>query len=429
DENRRLKTQLAAANARIAELEQQLAQAQGVIATQKRTIDELKQTIREQDRNIGALQNQKTSLQQRVAELTEQLAREQGKNEALETEIRSLKAQIDALSQQLSAAESQVALLRAQLRAAQEDLGQAREVIDTLQQEQKHLQGLYATKIEELNAAMSTIRNLEKTGQEHRDLIADYRILETELRQDLEGTRQQYAEASAKVTELLDQLTTERERYETLRTTCPIIPNGSTVVDGTDGTMYFVEQGALRPMSEEVWRSRGSPEFTAYPGYQLINCSRGPPMEVVTTTPAPVTEPGIEYDGNVYVLVHAGAWMNDGTLNVAATRFGGLMLEPFKFRDSAQAWAIAKDGHIRSLSGPGMFLNSVDTCLSPTLTSEQGDSWTLQPSATSDNMRYALRAGCGNVLRASTDDRGITLGGRDAEEAEWFVVPVGRLTV
>lgn len=201
--------------------------------------------------------------------------------------------------------------MRDQLRATQEDLGNAKDAIATLQTEQKHLQGLYATKIDELNAAMDAIRNLEVAGQEQQTLIDEYKRTVASLREDLEDVRAQYEEAGGKVTALIEQLTTQKDRYETLRTTCPIIPNGSTIVDGTDGTMFYVERGILRPLAPEVWRSMNSPEFTTFPGYQLRNCSRGPPMEAPTTTAAPETTTAAPTSMSVYALVHAGSWMDE----------------------------------------------------------------------------------------------------------------------
>jgi len=209
---------------------------------------------------------------------------------------------------------------------------------------------------------------------------------------------------------------------------CPVLVDGETVLDGDAGVLYRVENGALRQYPNmEVYKSWGSPSYRPLPGVQLAACSKAPPMEArdpQTTEPAAQEE----YDGNVYAFVHAGAWMNDGVLRVASSRFSGLMLEPFKFRDAAQAWAISTTGHIRSVNAPGLYLDTLDTCLSPVLNDTKGDPWSIVPSQTGDTLRYVVKAECGNVLLASPEDRAVSLGQADRDNGEWFLVPVGRLS-
>jgi hypothetical protein len=214
--------------------------------------------------------------------------------------------------------------------------------------------------------------------------------------------------------------------------TCPPIEDGTTVLDGTDGQLYRFENNALRPyMTQDIYRSWGSPQYKVFPKAVLDACYRGPAMSMKETTPAPATpDPTAGQDPTVYVLIHGPTYDESGTLRVLTIRFNTIGLQVFNQRDPAQAFVVDTEKKlIRNLAGGGKLLASNDECLAP-MTSDSSDStgvsvqWSLRPTG-SHQYSYLVSSACGRSLFADAEDaRVITL---EEQGSPFYVVPVGRL--
>jgi hypothetical protein len=219
---------------------------------------------------------------------------------------------------------------------------------------------------------------------------------------------------------------------------CPQIEEGTTVLDGSDGSLYKFENNSLRPyMTQEIYKSHGSPQYTVFTKDQLKGCFRGPAMSLKETTPAPQdttaaptpTEP--QWDKTVYLLVHGPTYDRDGTLRVLTVKFGTLGLQAYNQRDPAQGFVMnAMSNMIRNVGGQGEYLASNEGCLAPMTTTQvpQDDDtsvrWKLQPTG-SHQYSYVIRAECGRSLFAGEDDaRVVTL---ESGGSPFYVVPVGSL--
>jgi hypothetical protein len=292
--------------------------------------------------------------------------------------------------------------------------------------------------------AQTTETTLQSTQQQLVALNAEY----TQKMQDLETARQaeikaltdqnQTAVAAAKAEQekLVAELTALKTTYDALvskSAECPIIPEGTTLVDGGTGQMYKAEKGVLRPLSMDVYRSMGSPAYTTYPSGSLDQCSTGPPYIIPTTTPvpsttaAPSTDP--QFPGTLYVILHADSWLKDKQLKVLASRFGSLEVEAFQFKALEQVFVINNTGYIRSVAGDGLYLTSAGDCLSPVMSKEAPLSpWRISRTGTSP-LEYTLVSSCGASLKATLGAQAAILeeGVFGSEVSEnWYIVPVGR---
>jgi len=400
-------SEIATLNARVAALEAELAQANETIVDQKAIIDQ-------KDGQILSLQNQRKQLQQQVATLSTKLGEANADIKALEAQLRQARAQITRLTQAINALVTEVRTLRQQL-------GQANQTIDILQDEQAALMAQYESKIQELLAARQTISNLESANSDQADAFA---ALEQDLLADIERVRADYAAASQNIKEL-------QGRYEDLRTQCPIIPEGTVVLDGGTGQLYLYENKALRPMSTETWRDKGSPAYTTYQSYMLQNCTKGPAVIVVpttapsTTTPAPVRS---AFDPTMYAIVHRDTYVESGKLHVLTAQFGSVSLTPYAQRNIAQIFLFSNEGRIRHAGGKGPYLEHSDGCLLPTLREEPSDEgiWTVTP--TGEAYANALVSACGAALHANENSSAVDLA-RQIQGSAWFVVPVGSASI
>ena len=232
--------------------------------------------------------------------------------------------------------------------------------------------------------------------------------------------------------QIVSELTTLKTQYDSLlasSSTCPTIPDGTIVIDAKDGQLYKYDMAQLRPMSNDTYRTLGSPAYTTYPAGSLDKCPRGPVYTVQTLTEPPVTTPPSGppvFDGTLYILVHGKSWTEHGELKVVATRFGGATIESFKFKDLAQVFVINNDGFIRNLADRGLYLTSKTGCLATGATVDVPDAgWTFKKSAGS-KYAYGLVSKCGSALSATAGAREPVL---EKTNDDWFVVPVGKATI
>lgn len=396
------------------------------VGTLKGENAKLKARINAKNAQITSLQKQRTALTKRVATLTARLKTANANKAALTSQLQQARSQLAALTSRLASLEKENRALRRQLESAQKELGDARDTITTLQSEQQHLMGLYQDKIEELLAARTAIQNLEDTNSEQ---LAAFQKRETDLLADIERVRAQYAEASAEVKQLAADLETQKSEYETLRTSCPIIPEGTVVLDGDTGQLYRQDNKTLRPMSPETWRSLGSQQYTVYKGYMLQNCEKGDPIMIEPTTPAPepetTTPAPVSWDPTLYAIIHRDTYMNDEKLHVLTARFGSVSLEPYTQRDLAQVFLISTDGRLRNASGSGPYLEHTEGCLMPALRDESTNDgvWTI--TSTGEAYTNTLVSACGAALHANEGSTAVDLA-RQMDGSTWFLVPVGR---
>ena len=236
--------------------------------------------------------------------------------------------------------------------------------------------------------------------------------------------------------QLISEMTTLKTQYDSLlasSSACPTIPDGSIVIDAKDGQLYKYDMAQLRPMSNDTYRTIGSPAYTTYPAGSLDNCPRGPVYTVQTTTTEPPATTGPSgpsgppvFDGTLYILVHGKSWTERGELKVIATRFGGTTLESFTFKDLAQIFMINNDGFIRNLADRGLYLTSKTGCLATGMTVDAPDAgWTFKKSAGS-KYAYGLVSNCGSALSATVGAREPVL---EKTDDDWFIIPVGKATI
>jgi hypothetical protein len=209
---------------------------------------------------------------------------------------------------------------------------------------------------------------------------------------------------------------------------CPIIPDGTIVLDGGDGQLYRQDNGRLRAMTVETWRALGSLPYTTYPSSMLQNCERGNPVMLDPTTPAPPTTtpaPGLEFDPTLYAIIHRDTYMDSGKVHVLTVRFGTVSVSPYAQRDLTQAFLISTDGRLRNASGSGPYLEHAEGCLLPMLRDEPTNDgvWTVTP--TGEAYTYRLVSACGAALHANENSTAVDLA-RQTDGTSWFLVPIGR---
>jgi hypothetical protein len=210
---------------------------------------------------------------------------------------------------------------------------------------------------------------------------------------------------------------------------CPDLEEGESVLHTNSGTLFRVQNGALRPYpSLDVFRSWGSPDYRAVPGNVLDQCPKGPPIETrVTEPPAPVTPaptPEPTMDPTLYIMIHKDTYDIDGKLHVLTARFGGLVLEPYKQRELAQTFLTNSASFIRNAAS-GEYIDHNEGCIAPILSQESGEEsiWTFQNTGTH---QYAHRivSACGNPLRAEPGRTVVDLS-IAGEGTTWYIIPVG----
>jgi hypothetical protein len=305
------------------------------------------------------------------------------------------------------------------------------------------LTGLKA-QYDQLKATVSsTTGQLDATKRDIADLKSEYDMKMAELKRaqqtELDAISTNNREAidaarSAKET-LVRELTALKVAYDTivaLSKQCPIIPEDAIVVDSKTGGMFKYEAGVLRGISAETYGALGKPKYTLFNPGALDNCPRGPDITIETVAPKPVDEPVAEpkFPSTAYVIAHAESWEMNGELRVLAARFGGVVIEPFEFKEYAQLFVINSAGYVRNLNGDGAYMTSTEKCLAPSMSKTvPRTGWKLRKTGESQYM-YTLIAECGVSIKAGPSDRSAVLEksvfGGDASD-EWYVIPVGRV--
>ena len=120
----------------------------------------------------------------------------------------------------------------------------------------------------------------------------------------------------------------------------------------------------------------------------------------------------------------------NGELRVLEARFGGVVIEPFEFKEYAQLFVINSAGYVRNLNGDGAYMSSTEKCLAPSMSKTvPRTGWKLRKTGESQ-YTYTLIAECGVSIKAGPSDRSAVLEksvfGGDASD-EWYVIPVGRV--
>ena len=248
------------------------------------------------------------------------------------------------------------------------------------------------------------------------------------------------------VKQLSGAIEQQRQEVQTLKTTCPVIPDGSYIVNGTTGQIYLSERvwenGAwkqvLYPVPPAVYEQRGSPQYTVYTPEKLTNCVVGDTLQMETTTPAPTTIPAStpppaahpKFDGTLYVFVHADTWDEDSILRVMTNRIGSLTNEPFIFKDLKQVWLVNHSGYIRSVAGEGEYLINSENCLAPGLGRDvPTEGWRILKQS---DLEHTVTSPCNTALYSTKNTRTISLepaGGKAGSGSRWYIVPIGQASV
>lgn len=221
--------------------------------------------------------------------------------------------------------------------------------------------------------------------------------------------------------------------------TCPPLTEDETILDGNTGSLYRVQSGALRMYPDiQVYRSWGSPQYRVFPSDAISACFKGLPMEPkptptslptqspsTTMPPISIETPGPAIDPSMYVMIHADTYENDGKIHVLATRFGGLVLEPYRTREYNQVF-LTGSGYIRSAAGQGEYLEHNEECRVPLLTISPDDdaTWQMQNTGT-HQYKYRVLSACGGLLRAESGKTTVDLGTDTPDGTTWYIVPVG----
>ena len=352
--------------------------------------EELDRLIKEYEQKMAELRQQMEAEKQALAEGNAAAVQQaQVAQQSLMTQLATLKQAYDQLTVQNTTAQTTLQQMQQQL-------------ADTKTEYDQKMQEFQAAKQKEVDAISS--RNAEAI-----------------------------AKAKAEQTTIIGELTTLKTTYDTLvarMARCPVIPEGTVLVDGGSGQMFRFENGQLRPMSTETYRALGSPSYTTFPQGTLTNCARGSPIiaEVPTsapTTPAPTRVP--QFDGTLFVVVHGASWNRDGQLRVLSSRFGGLAIEPFEFKSLDQTWLINQAGYVRSVTGKGPYVTTSPDCMAPILDEDPpSGGWRVLRTGQSA-AGYRLIAPCGSRLVSPGRDVGLDKSGSDQED--WFIVRVGRAQV
>jgi len=308
----------------------------------------------------------------------------------LTTELTTLKTNYDTLKQTSSNAET---------------------TLSTVQQQLAELKSSYDLKMAQLMAARK--EEVDALTTKNAELATVSRAEQERLTAELLALKTKY-----------DELVKQASQ-------CPVIPEGTILVDGGTGQVYKFESGALRVMSMETYRALGSPSYTTWPAGSLDNCAKGPPLVVQVTTSAPTPQPDASvprFDGTLYVLIHAMSWKRESQLKVLSSRFGGLAIEPFEFKSLDQTFLINDAGFMRSLTGRGPYVTSQTDCLAPMLeTDPPAKAWRITRAGSSP-LGYRIMSPCGSRLVSNGRDVVLDNAVGDGAE-EWYIVAVGKASL
>jgi hypothetical protein len=365
------------------------------------------------------LSDTKSELSMTTKEYDEKIAR---LNAAREAERKALEEQNEMAAQAARDIQQRLTVELNDMKAKYDDLKDVyngvKQDLTTTEQKLEQTKIEYETKMTQL--AVARKQETDALKKENEDAAAIAKAEQERLSADLASLKQKFETLSAE------------------HAACPIIPEGTILVDGKDGQIYKYQNASLRPMSMDAYRAIGSPNYTTYPDGKLAKCQKGAPISVADITTAPATPmatstaaPGDHpmFPGTMYVIVHGETWNTRGELKVVSSRFGGASVEPFQFKSLEQVFLINDSGYIRNLDGQGLYLTSAGDCLAPLLSKDvPSTGWRMQRSG-GGALGYRLVSPCGATLKASVGAREAILeksvfGGSASDE--WYIVPVGR---
>ena len=423
-EIRALESQIAVLDAKIAELKKILAEKEAeivglkgelakkdaeivklnaVIEEKNKVISNLESVLSTREQQIIALQtdisNLQLSLRLKTTELIAITESSKTTREQLEAEIKEYVQQISDKQDQIQILNEELTRIRLELKTVQDQNQLYLEKIQTLVAEQTHLKSLYDKLVVDYENAKLSIINLRSISSQ---TLASYELIKNKLVTRINNLTNQYNIASTDAVKLKEQL-------RQLKTVCPSLQHGSVVLDlSAPTTKYYVDNGVLRTISEDEYRSIGRPEIKTYPTLQ--NCSKAGAMQSFVDT-------------EINVLVDGKTWDEDGRIRAVRLNMTNTSLELSEFaRDPSVAWIIDDSGKIRSLHGSGMYLS--DNACSVPVASDRASSWKLEQS---DHPRkFKLRSSeCGKYMNTTSGSIALS----NATSNGFYIVPIGRVKI
>ena len=147
----------------------------------------------------------------------------------------------------------------------------------------------------------------------------------------------------------------------------------------------------------------------------------------VTDPPVVTPDPSIQWGTTMYTFVDAYNWINYGELQVLTGRFGNLSVEPYRERDTSQAWLMSSTGEVRSLFGKGAYITVRDGCMAPLVEEQPSENsqWQLMRVGSNRYQNKLVSTTCNKVLTSGISDI-VRLDNLNTDDGQgWFVLPVG----
>lgn len=384
----------------IEEREQEIVHLNGVVVEKNAYIQELELKIVEREQQILTLQAEKGKFQVQVALKTEEIKvvsnAESQTRVDLEMEISSYLDKISASQKRIKILSDELNSIRAILKSVYDDNRKYDLKLKILVDEQIHLKNMYDSLSIEYRDAIITIETLRESSAR---AAAVFEQVISGLNAQISDITDRYNVAAAEVAKLKDEV------YK-IQTICPNFINGTVAVSVIDPTAqkYFVDQGTLRPISDQQYRELGNPVIKTYE--TLENCTIGGGLV-----------PKIEQ--TIYTIVSARDWDDSG--NLIVLRENGQKIELVNFtRSESSAFVVGKNGHIRSIRN-GNFLGD-NNCSLPIISTKNA-AWQL--IQLDHQYKFALKSRCGKFLE--TTDHGLELS--NVRSSGFYLIPSGTVRV
>lgn len=384
----------------IVEREQEIVRLNGVVVEKNSYIRELELKIIDREEKIALLQVEKRNFQVQVALKTDEIKvvsiTESQTRVDLEMEISSYLDQITASQNQIKILSDELDAIRAILKTVYDENRTYDLKLNILIEEQIHLKKMYDSLSIEYRDAIITIETLREASTR---AAAVFEQVISGLNSQLSDITDRYNKAAAEVAKL------KAEVYK-LQTICPNLVNGTVAVSVIDPTAqkYYVDNGTLRPISDQQHRDLGNPVIKTYE--TLENCTIGGGLV-----------PKIEQ--TIYTILSARDWDERGVLMVLRENGQKLELENFK-RSESSAFVMGKNGHIRSIVN-GHFVG--DSNCSLPIVSGENTAWQLVQL--DHQYKFALKSRCGKFLE--TTENGIELS--NSLGKGFYLIPSGTVRV
>ena len=364
----------------------------------------LRDTLKNKESEIADIQNSKVTLQQQFSKATTDFNTLVDVSEDIkrihETRVASYIEQIEAKQTKLQILLDETKEVRERIKKMEGENRLLESQIQTLSDERVHLKIVYDQLNADYQLSRQTIQNLRQSASDAADRFEG---VKTQLTKQINDISSQYNSASQTVENL-------KQQFHNLNTRCPIIPNASFAMDKQTQKKFYMDNGVLRPLSDVVYASFGSPEMSVYETLDL--CEKGADMTAL-----------IERD--MYVIIDAASWMNMSEIKTLRVNpadnslfFGSYV------KDVTNAWVVIEDQNsgwlFRSLSANGPFLGDTQ-CSVPTL-SDQKTPWDVQQIGTT--LQYSIRNVCGKYL-VSAPPNGVMLSTSTGDGI--FLVPIGKV--